>query len=118
MQVGTKEFFKTALPAGLIIAVFLLGFIALSPFFPAILWSVFISVAVFPFYSRVCARIGGRRAVATSISALALVVIILVPMVLLLRSVIALLPELAIAIAQEGALDRLGVHLPSDMSGT
>jgi predicted PurR-regulated permease PerM len=118
MLTDTKEFFEKALPAGLIIAVFLLGFIALSPFVPALLWSVFISVAVFPFYTRFCARIGGRRAVATMISALTLVVLILVPMVLLLRSVIALLPDLAIAIAEEGALDRFGVDLPADMSGT
>ena len=37
MRTGTKESFEKALPAGLIIAVFLLGFIALSPFIPALL---------------------------------------------------------------------------------
>jgi predicted PurR-regulated permease PerM len=55
---------------------------------------------------------------ATLVTALALVVVVLVPMVLLLRSVIALLPELAVAIAEEGALERFGVELPSEMSGT
>lgn len=118
MPVRTKEFFEKALPAGLIIAVFVLGFMALSPFIPALLWSVFISVAVFPFYTRLCARTGGRRALATSVSAIALVVLVLVPMVLLLRSVIALLPELAVAIAEDGALERIGIDLPAEMSGT
>jgi len=118
MTSGTKEFFEKVLPAGLIIAVFLLGFNALSPFIPALLWSVFISVAVFPFYTRLCARIGGRRALATAVSAIALVVLVLVPMILLLRSVIALMPELAVAIAEEGALERFGVDLPEEMSGT
>jgi len=118
MHTGRKEFFDKALPASLITAVFLLGSIALSPFIPAILWSVFISVAVFPYYTRFCAHIGGRRALATAISAFVLVIVVLVPMALLLRSVIAVLPELATAIAQGGALERFGVALPSDMPAT
>lgn len=39
-------------------------------------------------------------------------------MIFLLRSVIALVPELAIAIADNGALERLGVDLPAGMSAT
>jgi predicted PurR-regulated permease PerM len=115
---GTREFFEKALPAALIVAVFALGLLAISPFVPALLWAVFISVAVLPFYTHFCTRIGGRRTFASLATALALVVVVLVPMVLLLRSVIALLPELAIAIAEDGALERFGIDLPTDMSGT
>lgn len=118
MQTRIKSFFDNSLPVALILALFLLGFLALSPFIPALLWSVFVSVAILPFYDRLCGRLGGRRAIATTLTVIALLLLVLLPMILLLRSVIALLPELAVAIAEGGALERFGFEVPTELSGT
>lgn len=64
-QTGVGGILEKALPITVIVVVFLLGALALSPFLPALLWSVFISVALLPLYERAVARTGQRSGLAT-----------------------------------------------------
>lgn len=112
-QTGVGGILEKALPITVIVVVFLLGALALSPFLPALLWSVFISVALLPLYERAEARTGQRSGLATAAVALGLLLVVLLPMVVLLRAVIAVLPELAAAIAEGGTLATLGFDLPA-----
>jgi len=118
MHDDLRETIEKALPLGVIVIVFLLGALALSPFVPALLWAVFVSVALMPFHARLALRLGNRRGFATAATAIGMFVIVLVPMLFLLRSILAVLPELAVAVAEDGTLDRIGVDLPAGMSAT
>ena len=118
MLAGTRDIVQKVLPLGGLALVFLLGALTLSPFVPAFLWAVFISVAILPFHSQLSDRLGQRRALATGLTAVGLILFVLVPMMLLLRSVIALMPELAIAVADRDSLEWMGVDLPAGMSAT
>jgi len=117
-QTGVGGILEKALPITVIVVVFLLGALALSPFLPALLWSVFISVALLPLYERAVARTGQRSGLATAAVALGLLLVVLLPMVVLLRAVIAVLPELAAAIAEGGTLATLGFDLPTGTPDT
>ena len=47
-----------------------------------------------------------------------MVVIVLVPMLFLLRSILAVLPELAVWLLEEGNFEKIGLDLPANMSPT
>lgn len=118
MHADTRDLIEKSLPIAVLLLVFFLGALALSPFFPALLWSVFISVALLPLHSQLSMRAGKSRGIATAATAFGLLVVVFVPMLFLLRSIIAVLPELAVAIAEGGTLERIGVDLPAEMSAT
>jgi predicted PurR-regulated permease PerM len=118
MRAGTRDIIEKTLPIVALVATFLLGALTLAPFVPALLWSVFISVAVLPSHQQLAAGLRGRRGVATVLTFAALVVLVLVPMLLLLRSIIAVVPDLATAIAEGDALDRIGLDLPAQLPST
>ena len=118
MRAGTREKIEKALPVAAVAAVFVFGAVTLSPFAPALLWSVFISIAVMPFHEKLVAKLGNKRMLATVLTFLGLVVIVLFPMLLLLRSIIVIIPELAAAIADGGTLERIGLELPEGLPKT
>lgn len=118
MHADTRDILERALPICVILLIFLLGAIALTPFVPALLWSVFISVALLPFHTQLTHRLGNRRALATGLTTVGLSLVVLVPMLMLLRSIIAILPELAIALVEQDGLDWIGVDLPAGISAT
>ena len=118
MNTGAWSIIEKALPIGVIVVVFLLGAVALSPFIPALLWSVFISVALLPVHARLTRLFDGRRSLASVATALGLILIVVLPMLFLLRSIIAVLPELAIAIAQDQSLQGFGLDLPAGTPAT
>ncbi len=118
MTVETRELLERVLPLGAIAVVFVLGALALSPFAPALLWSVFVSVALYPLHKGLSRRLGGSREIATIFTAIGLIVLVLLPMLFLLRSIIAILPELAVLAVEEGNFQRLGLDLPANMSPT
>ena len=115
---GTGAVIERSLPIAVIVGVFLLGALTLSPFLPALLWAVFISLALLPLYDRAAALAGRRRGLVTTATGAGLVVLVLLPMLFLLRAILAVLPELAIGLAEGGALDRLGFDLPANMPPT
>ncbi len=114
----TRDTVQKALPLGGLALIFLLGALTLSPFLPALLWALFISVAILPFHTQLVDRLGQRRALATGLTAIGLILVSLVPMLILLRSVVALLPELAIAVANKDSLEWIGFDLPAGTSAT
>ncbi len=118
MHAAAKDILDKGLPIGVIVGVFLLGAIALGPFVPALLWSVFVSVALLPLYASLVNLFGGRRRLVTALTAIGLILVVLLPMMFLLRSIIAILPELAVAIAEEGNLETIGLDLPANMPAT
>ncbi len=118
MKAASREFFQRYLPVGAIAVVFLLGFQTLSPFLPALLWSLFVSVAIFHLYNNLAGWLGGKRSMATLITVVVLVLLVLLPMLLLLRSIISVLPELAVLIVEERSLEKIGLSLPASMPPT
>jgi predicted PurR-regulated permease PerM len=118
MRAGTRDIIEKVLPVVALVAAFLFGALTLAPFVPALLWSVFISVAVLPFHQTLVDALGGRRGVATVLTFVGLVVLVLVPMLLLLRSIISVVPDLVTAIAEGDALDRIGLELPAHLPAT
>ena len=118
MKADARELLERLLPIGAIAILFVLGAVALSPFAPALLWSIFVSVALYPMHVALTARFGGSRGLATGIIVVGLFFVVLLPMFLLFRSVIATLPELAIVLVEGGNLERFGLDLPANMPPT
>lgn len=118
MKAASREILERVLPFGVIAVVFLLGLTTLTPFIPAVLWSVFMAVALYPLHQELTRRFGGKRGFATAVAVIGLLAVVLLPMLLMLRSVIALLPELAVALLQEGKLSQFGLELPSNTPAT
>lgn len=114
MKTEARELLDRLLPIGALAFVFLMGALALSPFAPALLWSVFVAIALYPLHVGLTARFGGGGALSTGIVIVGLIVFVLVPMLFLLRSVIAVLPELAILLVEEGYLANIGLDLPAN----
>lgn len=118
MKADARELLERVLPLCAIAIVFILGALALSPFAPALLWSVFVSVALFPLHGNLTNRLGGARGIATTITVIGLIVIVLLPMLFLLRSIIAVLPELAVLLLEEVNLEKIGLDVPANMPPT
>lgn len=112
------RFFGTALPLAVVILVFFLGALTLSPFAPALLWAIFTAIALLPLYVQLVERSGLRRGFVTLLTAIGLIVIVVVPMVILLRSILGLLPELGLALAEGGRLATIGIELPPGTPAT
>jgi predicted PurR-regulated permease PerM len=75
-------------------------FFVLQPFLPALMWATMIVVATWPLMRRIEHRLGGRRAPATAVMMLAMLVIVIVPLAFAVSTVIeqaARLPELKVA---------------------
>lgn len=118
MKAEARDLLERVLPLCAIAIVFLSGALALSPFAPALMWSIFVSVALYPLHMRLTGRLGGARGLATAITAIGLIVIVLIPMLFLLRSIIAVLPELAVLVLEEGNLEKIGLDIPANMPPT
>ncbi|MGA9412567.1 MAG: AI-2E family transporter [Roseobacter sp.] len=118
MKAASREILECVLPFAAIAVVLLLGLFTLTPFIPALLWSVFMAVALFPVHRELSLRFGGKRGFATAIAVIGLLAVVLLPMLLMLRSVIALLPELAVALLQEGKFSQFGLELPVNTPAT
>src|SRR5678815_4846944 len=69
---------------GWIVLAFLLGacILVLLPFFSALLWGIVLSVSSWPLYRRLVSLLGGRRSLAASLMAVAMLCIILLPFVI------------------------------------
>lgn len=118
MSGGAVAILEKALPTAAIVVVFLLGAVALGPFVPALLWSIFISVALLPLYAEAVARVGGHRVLVTAAFALGFVLVVLLPMLFLLRSILSVVPELAVALVEGGPLASFGLDFPANMPAT
>lgn len=118
MKAEARELLERLLPIGAIAIVFLMGALTLSPFAPALLWSVFVSIALHPLHVSLSGRLGGRRGLATAAVIIGLIFFVLIPMLFLVRSVIAVFPEVAILLVEGGHLENLGLDLPANMPPT
>ncbi len=118
MKAEARELLERLLPIGAIAIVFMLGALALSPFAPALLWAVFVSIALHPLHVSLSDRFGGSHGLATAAIVVGLIFFVLIPMLFFLRSVIAVLPELAILLVEGGHLESIGLDLPANMPPT
>jgi predicted PurR-regulated permease PerM len=118
MKAEARELLERLLPIGAIAIIFLMGALTLSPFAPALLWAVFVSIALHPLHVSLSRRVGSRRGLATAITIVGLISFVLIPMLFLMRSVIAVLPELAILLVEGGYLANTGLDLPANMPPT
>lgn len=118
MKAEARELLERILPIGAIAIVFFMGALTLSPFAPALLWSVFVSIALHPLHVSLSGRLGGRRGLATTTIIIGLIFFVLIPMLFLVRSVIAVLPEIAILLVEGGHLESIGLDLPTNIPPT
>lgn len=88
-----REVIETALPLAALLLLLFLGALTLRPFLPALLWGAILSVSLYPAHRRLVGRLGGRRSLATLATALALCVVMLLPIAGLARALIAFIPE-------------------------
>jgi predicted PurR-regulated permease PerM len=87
---GTVEAF---LPFAILLTIFILGFITLRPFIPAIVWALVLSIALAPLHERIETAVWGNRKLATALIAVLMIVVLLLPIVGLSRAILAFVPE-------------------------
>ena len=97
------ETLELILPILVLALLFLLGFKTLQPFLSAVLWGIFLSVSLRPFHDNVVGRTGGRRSLATLLTGLLMLLVLILPMIGLSRALIAFLPDAANWFSSSGA---------------
>ncbi len=88
---GGRGLFERGLALTLVVALLATAFTILAPFGTILLWSLFMSVTVWPLHRWFLLRTGGHPSVAATLSVLVLLVLVVTPVVL---STVALLPSL------------------------
>jgi len=101
-QTRSREVLDSSIPLLMLVLLLLLGFTTVQPFLPAILWGVFLSVSVRPFYEWLVDRLGGRRGMASVAIGLLLTVVLVLPIFGLSRALLSFLPEALLWFSEEG----------------
>ncbi|HTS03764.1 MAG TPA: AI-2E family transporter [Thermoanaerobaculia bacterium] len=101
-EIRTAHLYPVAFLAVLLVAFGGLAYVVLRPFLDGILWASVIAVALWPLWTGVRARAGGREAVAAGLFSLGVALVVLLPAVLL---------GLAIANQAAGAAAAIGASL-------
>jgi predicted PurR-regulated permease PerM len=89
----SRDIIESALPILVLITLLILGFVTLRPFLPALLWGLFLSVSLAPFHDRATRNLGGRAGLATFVSVVLMVLLLLLPMIGLARALVAFIPD-------------------------
>jgi len=89
---------------GLLLALFGWCLTILKPFIPFLVWGIIIAVATFPFFDKLCKKLGNRKGLASTIIVVLFLTVIIVPCVLLADSLIDGVQHLREMYEQDGHL--------------
>lgn len=102
-EVSTNQALETSIQIGLA-ALLVIGCLAiLFPFVPLIMWGIIIAIASYPGYLKLQRILNGRVGLAAAVWTLLLLVVLILPCVLLIRSLLAGIQPMAAAF-REGSL--------------
>jgi len=79
---------ETSIYVGLIALLVIWCFLIVSPFIHPIVWGIILAIAMFPLYQRVDGLLGGRGTVAATVLVVGLLLVLLVPSVMITRSLV------------------------------
>ena len=85
----------TALRIGFVALILFWSYVIVKPFILIILWSIILSIAVYPIFKRLAKRIGGKKKLAAVILVLTGITILLVPSVLMIDSTVDSIKNIA-----------------------
>lgn len=88
------DFVAKIISLALLGSLFLVGFVVLRPFLPALLWALTLSIALAPMHQRLERALWHRRGLATIMIALLLLLFLFMPMIGLSRALIAFVPDM------------------------
>src|SRR5258706_532154 len=94
MQVHRSDLISNAILLACVLALVMGALAVLRPFLPAILWATIIVVATWPIMLRLQKLFAGRRSLAIVAMSSGLLLAVIGPVVLLLGTLVARLPEL------------------------
>ena len=88
-----RELIDGALPLFILLTLFFIGFTTLEPFLPAIVWGIILSVSLRPVHDQFTRKLAGRRTLATLVVGIFMVLILVLPIAVLSRALIAFMPD-------------------------
>lgn len=89
-----SERLEALVPVFILLSVLFMGFLTLKPFVPALLWALTLGVALAPLHTGLENRLWGRRALATLVTTLLMLLFLLLPIIGLSRAMIAFVPDI------------------------
>lgn len=107
---GPRATIEAFLPFAILLTIFLLGFVTLRPFLPAMVWALVLGIALAPLHARIEAASNGSRLVATLLVTLLMLVVLVLPMLALSRALMVFIPD-ALAWLQKLSDRALNEHI-------
>ena len=107
---ATKKIVETAIKIGMILLLFVWCFYIVQPFIVPLVWSLIITVSIYPVYSRIVILLGGRQKLTAVLITLSLLLIIAAPCFVLVGTIANNIEEL-VAKLSDGSLT---IPLPTE----
>jgi predicted PurR-regulated permease PerM len=95
---------EVSIRVGLVLLLAATCLLILRPFIPLVAWGIIIAIAAYPAYQKLRSLLGGRGTLAAVICALVFLAILIVPVVLLTKTLISDVQVLSVDIIKDGAL--------------
>ena len=99
-ETNTREQVERAIPILALALLFLMGFLTLQPFLPAIAWGCILSICLRPYHDRLKTRFKGRAFWPTLISAGLMTLIFVLPILGLSLALVSFLPDFLIWVSE------------------
>jgi predicted PurR-regulated permease PerM len=113
-DVATKKIVETAIKLGMILMLFVWCFYIVQPFIVPLVWSLIITVSIYPVYSRIVILLGGWQKLTAVLIILTLLLIIAVPCFVLVGTIANNIEELVPRLS-DGSLT---IPLPTEKVAT
>jgi predicted PurR-regulated permease PerM len=110
----TKKIVETAIKIGMILLLFVWCFYIVQPFIIPLVWSLIITVSIYPVYSRMVILLGGRQKLTAVLITLTLLLIIAAPCFVLVGTIANNIEELVTKLSD----DSFTIPLPSEKVAT
>lgn len=107
---ATKKIVETAIKIGMILLLFVWCFYIVQPFIVPLVWSLIITVSIYPVYSRIVILLGGRQKLTAVLIILTLLLIIAAPCFVLVGTIANNIEELVTKLS-DGSLT---IPLPTE----
>jgi predicted PurR-regulated permease PerM len=86
---------NTALRVGFVVLLLYWSFLIVKPFLMLVLWGIIISVALYPLFKKLAAKLGGREKLSATIITLVMLAILIIPSIFLIDSTVETMSSLA-----------------------
>jgi predicted PurR-regulated permease PerM len=111
---ATKKIVEMAIKIGMILMLFMWCFYIVQPFIVPLVWSLIITVSIYPVYSRMVIMLGGRQKLTAVLISLTLLLIIAAPCFVVVGAIVTNIEELVTKLS-DGSLT---IPLPTEKVAT